>query len=216
MSVIQILDNADAAFRILGAGLPTVLSVTTIFADKPHRLNGRTSAQRFCVLTILPPVTALAVGLPAQRAIAQRFRAMTQLGHRFVQAATACRTADLRNFSALGVKQQPLTRPARLMVMRAAVSHSSIEIPAANTAIARCSAGFRSAHEILFIACPRDGFRLFFELLPYNYSHTVSDSLSVENDRLVTLHGLFRAVEPHKGIFLSPVALPCLNPSSHL
>lgn len=142
--------------------------------------------------------------------------AKTQLGHRFVQAATACRTADLRNFSALGVKQQPLTRPARLMVMRAAVSHSSIEIPAANTAIARCSAGFRSAHEILFIACPRDGFRLFFELLPYNYSHTVSDSLSVENDRLVTLHGLFRAVEPHKGIFLSTVALPCLNPSSHL
>src|SRR6267142_6883178 len=125
------------------------------------------------------------------------------------QAATACRTADLRNFSALGVKQQPLTRPARLMVMRAAVSHSSIEIPAANTAIARCSAGFRSAHEILFIACPRDGFRLFFELLPYNYSHTVSDSLSVENDRLVTLHGLFRAIEPHKCIFLSTVALPC-------
>src|SRR5712671_2850156 len=85
----------------------------------------------------------------------------TQLGHRFVQAATACRTADLRNFSALGVKQQPLTRPARLMVMRAAVSHSSIEIPAANTAIARCCAGFRSVHEILFTACPRDGFRLF-------------------------------------------------------
>src|SRR5258708_27329657 len=32
------------------------------------------------VLTILPPVTALAVGLPAQRAIAQRFRALTQIG----------------------------------------------------------------------------------------------------------------------------------------
>src|SRR6267143_490272 len=63
VSVIQILDDADAAFRILGAGLRTVLSVTTMFADKPHRLNGRTSAQRFCVLTILPPVTALAVGL---------------------------------------------------------------------------------------------------------------------------------------------------------
>src|ERR1700692_3236771 len=59
-----------------------------------------------------------------------------------VQAASACRMADLRSFSALGVKQQPLTRPTRLMVMRAAVSHSSIEIPAANTAIARCSAGF--------------------------------------------------------------------------
>src|SRR5882724_2609715 len=67
-------------FRILGAGLRTVLSVTTMFADKPHRLNGRTSAQRFCVLTILPPVTALAVGLPAQRAIAQRFRALAHFG----------------------------------------------------------------------------------------------------------------------------------------
>jgi hypothetical protein len=76
VSVIQILDDADAAFRILGAGLRTVLSVTTMSADKLHRLNGRTSAQRFCVLTILPPVTALAVGLPAQRAIAQRFRAL--------------------------------------------------------------------------------------------------------------------------------------------
>ena len=52
-----------------------------MFADKPHRLNERTSAQRFCVLTILPPVTALAVGLPAQRAIAQRFRALALLGH---------------------------------------------------------------------------------------------------------------------------------------
>jgi hypothetical protein len=60
--------------------LRTVLSVTTMFADKPHRLNGRTSAQRFCVLTILPPVTALAVGLPAQRAIAQRFRALAHFG----------------------------------------------------------------------------------------------------------------------------------------
>jgi len=29
--------------------------------------------QRVCVLAILPPVTALTVGLPAQRAIAQRF-----------------------------------------------------------------------------------------------------------------------------------------------
>ena len=81
MSVIQILDDADAAFRILDAGLRTVLSVTTMFADKPHHLNGRTSAQRFCVLTILPPVTALAVGLPAQRAIAQRFRALALSGH---------------------------------------------------------------------------------------------------------------------------------------
>src|SRR3977135_4147565 len=58
----------------------TVLSATIMFADKPHRLNERTSAQRFCVLTILPPVTALAVGLPAQRAIAQRFRALAHFG----------------------------------------------------------------------------------------------------------------------------------------
>jgi hypothetical protein len=76
VSVIQILDDADAAFRILGAELRIVLSEITMFADKPHRLNGRTSAQRFCVLTILLPVTALAVGLPAQRAIAERFSAM--------------------------------------------------------------------------------------------------------------------------------------------
>jgi hypothetical protein len=34
----QILDDADAAFRILGAGLRTVLSATTMFADKPHSL----------------------------------------------------------------------------------------------------------------------------------------------------------------------------------
>jgi hypothetical protein len=38
VSVIQILDDADAASRILGAELRTVLSATTIFADKPHSL----------------------------------------------------------------------------------------------------------------------------------------------------------------------------------
>jgi len=38
VSVIQILDDADAAFRILGAELWTVLSATTMFADKPHSL----------------------------------------------------------------------------------------------------------------------------------------------------------------------------------
>jgi len=48
VSVIQILDDADAAFRILGAGLRTVLSVTTMFADKPHRLNGRMRAAILC------------------------------------------------------------------------------------------------------------------------------------------------------------------------
>ena len=35
--------------------------------------------QRAYVLTILPPVTALTVGLPAQRAIAQRFSAIVQV-----------------------------------------------------------------------------------------------------------------------------------------
>ena len=80
MSVIEILDDADVAFRISGAKLRTVLSATTMLADKPHRLNGRTSVQRVYVLTILPPVTALTVGLPAQRAIAQRFRALAQNG----------------------------------------------------------------------------------------------------------------------------------------
>src|SRR6266849_5731521 len=64
VSVIQILDDADAAFRILGAGLRTVLSVTTMFADKPHHLNGRTSAQRFCVLTILPRLPHSRLGYP--------------------------------------------------------------------------------------------------------------------------------------------------------
>src|SRR5439155_13704671 len=89
VSVIQILDDAcpgarndaDAAFRISGAELRTVLSATTMLADKPHRLNGRTSVQRVYVLTILPPVTALTVGLPAQRAIAQRFSALAHLRH---------------------------------------------------------------------------------------------------------------------------------------
>ena len=79
MSVIQILDDADVAFRISDAELRTVLSATTMLADKPHRLNGRTSVQGVYVLTILPPVTALTVGLPAQRAIAQRFSALTRL-----------------------------------------------------------------------------------------------------------------------------------------
>jgi hypothetical protein len=35
-------------FRILGAGLRTVLSVTTMFADKPHRLNVRMRAAILC------------------------------------------------------------------------------------------------------------------------------------------------------------------------
>src|SRR5260370_35623579 len=46
------------------AGIWTVLSATIMFADKPHRLNERTSAQRFCVLTILPPVPHSRLGYP--------------------------------------------------------------------------------------------------------------------------------------------------------
>ena len=42
----------------------TVLSATIMFADKPHRLNERTSARRFCVLTILPPVSHSRLGYP--------------------------------------------------------------------------------------------------------------------------------------------------------
>jgi hypothetical protein len=38
VSVIQILDDADAAFRILGAELRSVLSAAAMFADKPHSL----------------------------------------------------------------------------------------------------------------------------------------------------------------------------------
>src|SRR6267378_8439093 len=75
-----------------------------MFADKPHRLNGRTSAQRFCVLTILPPVTALAVGLPAQRAIAQRFRALARNRQRRLQCA----------MSALGVQSGKHLLAARI------------------------------------------------------------------------------------------------------
>ena len=81
MSVIQILDDADVAFRISGAELRTVLSATTMLADKPHRLNGRTGVQRVYVIDDLASVTALTVGLPAQRAIAQRFSALALLGH---------------------------------------------------------------------------------------------------------------------------------------
>jgi hypothetical protein len=81
VSVIQIFGDVDVAFRISGAELRTVLSATTMLADKPHRLNGRTSVQRVYVLTILPPVTVLTVGLPAQRVIAQRFRALAHLRH---------------------------------------------------------------------------------------------------------------------------------------
>jgi hypothetical protein len=49
--VIQIFDDADLAFRVFGAELRTVLSTTTVLADKPLRLSGRAIAQRFsCVL----------------------------------------------------------------------------------------------------------------------------------------------------------------------
>ena len=50
MSVIQILDDADVVFRISDAELRTDLPATTMLQDKPHRLNGRTIAQRFRAL----------------------------------------------------------------------------------------------------------------------------------------------------------------------
>jgi hypothetical protein len=48
--VIQIFDDADLAFRVFGAELRTVLSTTTVLADKPLRLSGRAIAQRFSAL----------------------------------------------------------------------------------------------------------------------------------------------------------------------
>jgi hypothetical protein len=39
VSVIQILDDADVAFRISGAELRTVPSAITMLADRPRRLN---------------------------------------------------------------------------------------------------------------------------------------------------------------------------------
>jgi hypothetical protein len=50
--VIQIFDDADLAFRVFGAELRTVLSTTTVLADKPLRLSGRAIAQRFSALTL--------------------------------------------------------------------------------------------------------------------------------------------------------------------
>jgi len=44
----------------------TVLSATIMFADKPHRSTNELARSDF-VFDDLPPVTALAVGLPAQR-----------------------------------------------------------------------------------------------------------------------------------------------------
>src|SRR5467141_5410534 len=78
VSVIQILDNADAAFRILCAYVDRSIRDHHVRrqAAPPQRTNARSD---FVFLTILPPITALAVGLPAQRAIAQRFRAMAQM-----------------------------------------------------------------------------------------------------------------------------------------
>src|SRR6267142_5005484 len=55
---MQMLPSASCA------GMWTVLSATIMFADKPHRLNERTSAQRFCFLTILPPVPHSRLGYP--------------------------------------------------------------------------------------------------------------------------------------------------------
>src|SRR3981081_1747908 len=70
VSVIQILDDADAAFPHLGRGI----------ADRSIR-DHHVRRQAAPPLTILPPVSALAIGLPAQRAIAQRFSALAPLRH---------------------------------------------------------------------------------------------------------------------------------------
>jgi hypothetical protein len=67
VSVIQILDDADAAFPHPGRGI----------ADRSIR-DHHVRRQTAQPLTILPPVAALAIGLPAQRAIAQRFSALAR------------------------------------------------------------------------------------------------------------------------------------------
>ena len=72
VSVIQILDEADVVFRISGG-----------IADRSIR-DHHVRRQAAQPLTILPPVAALAVGLPAQRAIAQRFRAVALIRHQRV------------------------------------------------------------------------------------------------------------------------------------
>src|SRR5882757_1335046 len=51
-----------------------------MFADKPHRLNGRMRAAISC-FDDLASGYRTRVGLPAQRAIAQRFRALALSGH---------------------------------------------------------------------------------------------------------------------------------------
>ena len=51
-----------------------------MFADKPHRLNGRMCAAISC-FDDLASGYRTRVGLPAQRAIAQRFRALALSGH---------------------------------------------------------------------------------------------------------------------------------------
>jgi hypothetical protein len=69
-----------AAFRILGAGLRTVLSVTTMLrrqAAPPQPTNARSDF----VFDDLASGYRTRVGPPAQRAIAQRFRALARNGH---------------------------------------------------------------------------------------------------------------------------------------
>jgi hypothetical protein len=57
------------------------------------------------------------------------------------------------------------------------MSHSSIEIPAANTAIARYSAGFRSVHEILFMRAPETA-----SVYSLNYCLITTPTLYVRHD----------------------------------
>jgi hypothetical protein len=73
--VIQIFDDADLAFRVFGAKLRTVLSTTTVLADKPLRLSGRAIAQRFSALA-QSGHSATAVESPllgAKRTLANRY-----------------------------------------------------------------------------------------------------------------------------------------------
>src|SRR5216684_5043781 len=81
----------------------TVLSATIMFADKPHRLNERTSAQRFCVLTILPPVPHSRLGYPRSGLSRSDFVLGPQADVREMSLLTRSRSRRPR-------RSEPLTR----------------------------------------------------------------------------------------------------------
>jgi hypothetical protein len=68
------------------------------------------------------------------------------------RAPSAFKTALLRRLCPAPVRRHPTTRPRRLKVRSATGAHSSIESPAPNITMARCSSASSSAHEMPSIA----------------------------------------------------------------